>query len=459
MFDSFGYNEIVLKSDNEFAIKVFRDEVVNKRVRPTRSAGSVPMHLQTHRRAEKVVQDFIHQVRELKMGLERNVKTSIPVDKFVIHWIIEHATLVLNRHQLGHDGKTPYRRIHQKDAPASRFEFGEQVMARFAPKRSKTKTKIQSVPRSTQATWVGVHEPTAENIVVLQSGKAVRARTVFRRFDEERWNAERVLQTKATPNNPNPGAPEESITTLRAEQDNDERSGKQLPETPSHPTGSAKGNFKLARKLFDEHGYTKGCVVCDALQTGLPRRTYSTFCRTRIIEKSNKSEVGRKTVSDVEERLAHHKGGIEQIVAPQDAVVPDESDESGDEDEDIDEIGSVLAWLSTLTDGGCGPQKVKGILKKPEKIVKVEDVEEIRMKNTSNDVSEIYSFPPIAARVAYHGLRQGFSPDFAGNTPSGEFWDFRRPHLRAKAVEELDNNQLEMLILFLVCGPLGQLQG
>ena len=42
--DSFGYNEMVLKSDNEAAIKVLRDEVIAKRRRPTISTQrpSVP---------------------------------------------------------------------------------------------------------------------------------------------------------------------------------------------------------------------------------------------------------------------------------------------------------------------------------------------------------------------------------------------------------------------------------
>lgn len=129
--DSFGYKDITVKSDNESAIKVLRDEVINRRERPTRPAGSVPMHPQTHGLAEKAVQDVIDQIRKLKMALERRLKANVPVNSPIMHWMIEHAALLLNRHQLGHDGKTAYRRVHQKDAPASQFEFAEQVLARW----------------------------------------------------------------------------------------------------------------------------------------------------------------------------------------------------------------------------------------------------------------------------------------------------------------------------------------
>ena len=98
-------------------------------------------------------------------------------------WVIERDAFVLNRHQLGHDGKTPYRRVPQGIAPASQFEFEEQVLARFAPKRAHAKRKVAFARRSAQGTWVGIHEPIHENIIVLQSGKAVRARIVFRRFE------------------------------------------------------------------------------------------------------------------------------------------------------------------------------------------------------------------------------------------------------------------------------------
>lgn len=162
------------------------------------------MHPQPHGRAETAVQDITDQIRKMKMAIERRVKANVPVDSSLIHLLIECAAVVIDGHQIGHDGKTLHRRAHQRDGPPSQFEFGEQVLARFAPKWARSKRSVPLAPRSTQGTWVGVHEPITENIFVLQSGKAVRVRIVFRRPGGERWNLERILRRQATPNDQNP---------------------------------------------------------------------------------------------------------------------------------------------------------------------------------------------------------------------------------------------------------------
>lgn len=217
--DTFGYNEIVLKSDNEIAIKVLRDDIINNRVRSPRLAGSVPMHPQTHGRVERAVQEVIDQIKKVKLVLEKKLRSAISVDLPIINWMVEHAALLINRHFKGHDGKTAYKRKHQREAFPTQFEFGEQVLARFAPKRSKTKRKLPLAPRSTPATWVGINEATAGNIVILQSGRAARVRTVFRRTLEDQWNLERILTAKAIPSNPNPANLGEGIIVLKPHED------------------------------------------------------------------------------------------------------------------------------------------------------------------------------------------------------------------------------------------------
>ena len=212
--DSFGYNEIVLRSDNGIAIKLLRDNIVNQRVIATRPAGSAPMHPQTHGRAEKAVQDVIYQVRKMKLALEQRLKIALPVDLPMTHWMVEHVALLINRHLKGHDGKTAYKRKHQREAPATQLDFGEQVLARFAPKRGKSKRKLPLAPRSTPGTWVGINAAIAENIVVLQPGRAARVRIVFRKFEQERCDLEQIMKARATPTNPNPANPSEDIIVL-----------------------------------------------------------------------------------------------------------------------------------------------------------------------------------------------------------------------------------------------------
>ena len=53
-----------------------------------------------------------------------------------------HACTTINRALVGHDGKTPYRRLMGKDATQPLAEFGEQVLAK--PLRQKKTSKKQS---------------------------------------------------------------------------------------------------------------------------------------------------------------------------------------------------------------------------------------------------------------------------------------------------------------------------
>lgn len=124
----------------------------------------------------------------------------------MVHWLVERVAVVINRHQMGHGGEAPYKRVNQRDALASQFEFGGQVLARFAFTRAQAKMNVFLAPRSTYGTWVGIREAIVEHIVIFQSGEAVRVRTVFRRPEEERWNLERIMKTQAIPSNLTPGS-------------------------------------------------------------------------------------------------------------------------------------------------------------------------------------------------------------------------------------------------------------
>ena len=193
------------------------------------------------------MQDITDQIRKMKMAFERRFKASISVGSPMMQWFIEHVAIVINRRQMGHDDKTPHKPAHQREAPPSQFEFGEHVFARFAPKRPQAKRKVPLAPRSTQGTWVGAHEATIENIVALQSGKAVRVRIAFRRPEEERWNLDRILKIQATFVSPNPSTPNEPMIVLKPEIEATAKSGKDIVEIPLHNKSMNKRIFKLTR--------------------------------------------------------------------------------------------------------------------------------------------------------------------------------------------------------------------
>ena len=66
---------------------------------------------------EKGVQEFMWSVRSIKLGLEHRLKALVDTDDEIVKWIVEHATVLMNRCAIRKDGRTAYRRLY---AQASR---------------------------------------------------------------------------------------------------------------------------------------------------------------------------------------------------------------------------------------------------------------------------------------------------------------------------------------------------
>ena len=77
---------------------------------------------------EKVVDQFMGQLRTLKLGLESRLKAPVSNHWRIIDWLVERACTTINRGQVGHDGKTPYRRLLGREAIQPLAEFGERVL-------------------------------------------------------------------------------------------------------------------------------------------------------------------------------------------------------------------------------------------------------------------------------------------------------------------------------------------
>ena len=103
------HGDVIVKSD-ENAIKCVVEEVGKHRaaagggkwivehspVGASASNGSV----------ERAIQSVEAQVRVLKLALEHRYKVELPAKHAMIPWMIEYAAFLLNRFEVGHDGKT-----------------------------------------------------------------------------------------------------------------------------------------------------------------------------------------------------------------------------------------------------------------------------------------------------------------------------------------------------------------
>lgn len=110
--------DVIVKSDQEASIKALVEQI--GRVRSTRGSGKwIVEHSpvgasQSNGIIERAVQSMQGQLRTLKLALEKRWGADIPTEHPIIAWAVEYGSLLLNRFEVGHDGKTSYERLKGK---------------------------------------------------------------------------------------------------------------------------------------------------------------------------------------------------------------------------------------------------------------------------------------------------------------------------------------------------------
>ena len=132
------------------------------------------------------VQGCQNRIRE-RIG--KRVETNWPL----LTWVAEHAAMMLNRWQVGRDGRTAYRRTVGKKCVQKVVEVGERV---HVPKRRPQTNRKQSLDSKWKiGTWVGMTSRSNEHIVIIPDGGlgfAIRARTVRRMSVDKRWSSDAI---------------------------------------------------------------------------------------------------------------------------------------------------------------------------------------------------------------------------------------------------------------------------
>ena len=59
------------------------------------------------------------------MPFETRIKNKITAEHPILSWLVEFAAVLVNRYEVGHDGKTPSERLRGKKSRLFGLEFGE----------------------------------------------------------------------------------------------------------------------------------------------------------------------------------------------------------------------------------------------------------------------------------------------------------------------------------------------
>ena len=125
----YGAVPIILKSDQEPAIGALVNEIARIRAPAATQPEQSPVGSSaSNGMVERAVQSFEMMARVMKDALEHKWAVSIPDDHAILTWLTGYASYLLNRFEVGQDGKTSYERLKGKKAKVCAIEFGEGVL-------------------------------------------------------------------------------------------------------------------------------------------------------------------------------------------------------------------------------------------------------------------------------------------------------------------------------------------
>ena len=227
------------------------------------------------------------QIRVMKDALEWRLGEEIKSDDNILAWLVELAGVLVNRYEVGHDGKTPYERLTGSKSKLLGLEFGEVVNFR----RSRVGSKMAKLDSLwDDGVFLGYRSASGE-IIIGTKDMILRTRTVKRKVFEQRWDAKILKMIGGVPWKTTAGADEGDGTMPAIAMP------LEMPEVIMRPEFRTEDVIprRLAIRVKDvsDFGATVGCKGCVALLRGARGIPHTEACRTRLTKEVEKSDDGR----------------------------------------------------------------------------------------------------------------------------------------------------------------------
>ena len=291
--------DLVIKHDQEPALVDLMKEVARKRIpAKTLNEESPVGSSASNGKIERGVQTVEGHIRVLKSALEERVGR-VRGDHCVVSWLVEFAAVLVNRYEVGHDGKTNYERLRGKASKLLGLEFCEMVHFR--------KSRVESKLGKLDVLWhdgifLGYRPASGEAVVGTKDG-VFKTRNVRRRPEEERWSGKNLDYVVGVPWRMRPGDDREGETLMPNVGD-----AMDMPEIEMEPPTVQEKDFVPRRlgiraKDIERFGPTAGCKGCMSMLTGMGRQAHDETCRKRMTKLLNQGEEGRNRVKASRMRL------------------------------------------------------------------------------------------------------------------------------------------------------------
>ena len=276
-----------MKCDGDPALKSVQEEVKRRRTESTVLENSPVGDSRANGSAERAVQAIGEQVRVLRRGLERRLGLKVSGKHPVMAWLVEHAADVLSKNQVGGDGRTAYELLKGKKSQQETVEFGEKVHYRYNLKARSKDEKLEV--KWGEGFFLGKWWRSGEAVIGTKDG-ILRAGTNRRVGGHRRWDREGLEQVRGVPWqwDPEQGEVHADLKVRWLTEEEWDRGGAVYGDE-----GKKVYRLRLRKVDFLNHGFTEGCVGCQALISGAEARGHSESCRERMNKALENTDEGR----------------------------------------------------------------------------------------------------------------------------------------------------------------------
>jgi hypothetical protein len=191
--------DVVLKADQEPVMESIFKAVARERAAKgamrTVIENSPKGESQSNGVVERAVEAVEGMMRVMRSAIEERLKVKLSYEHAIWPWITEYSSYLMNRMEVGHDGKTAYERCKGKSAKVNGIEFGEGILWKKKPQGGGL-GKLQSMWND--GIFLGIKGTTGEFIIGHGLG-IKRTRTIQRKPFEKRWGAENLKMVAGVP--------------------------------------------------------------------------------------------------------------------------------------------------------------------------------------------------------------------------------------------------------------------
>eukprot|EP00973_Karenia_brevis_P042574 5893899-Karenia_brevis.AAC.2 len=243
IISSLGYKEVIIKCDQEPAIKELQRDIreemwkelkqAAKDIREANGDGRVQIEdgesvmvqnspvgeSQSNGVIERTIQSVQEQVRAIKNTIEEEASMKIDSTSHIWPWLIEYAAFTLYAFKIDDDdGLTALERTRGKATHQAIVAFGERVM--YKPAKSVRVEKAEA--RWEDGVWLGVSPETHEHLIGTSRG-VVKCRAISAVEESKKFDKNFIEEMKGLPWQPVPGRKSNRVPTQIREEVDDEQ--------------------------------------------------------------------------------------------------------------------------------------------------------------------------------------------------------------------------------------------